>query len=100
MSDLVLALSAVPGWVVERWWKVKPRYFSHVFRSFSHVFRSFVRSLEGGLVFADCDPVANFALVAVTLTRDQDPQVELVLGQAILNERGLEHVDRLLVAGM
>jgi hypothetical protein len=29
-----------------------------------------------------------------------DPQVELVLGQAALHERGLEHVDHLLAVGV
>jgi hypothetical protein len=40
--------------------------------------------LRRGLVFADCDPVANFALVAVTVTRDQEILRVAVRGLALL----------------
>jgi eukaryotic-like serine/threonine-protein kinase len=77
MRDFALALSAVPAWLVERWWQLNPG-------NFSHVFGLFARGMEGGFVFTDCDPVANFAHIAVTVTRDREILREAVRGLTLL----------------
>jgi hypothetical protein len=77
-GHVALALSAVPAVVVQAWWEQNPG-------NFAHVFGVFTQALEhDGFSFPDCDPLADFARLAVRAARDQD-----ILREAI---RGLAHL--------
>jgi hypothetical protein len=55
------SLSAVHWAVVQDWWKANPA-------NFKHAFGVFAQALDYLLDFDDCDPLANFARLAVTVT--------------------------------
>ena len=64
-ADLALALSALPASALEVWWK---HYDS---AGFTRVFGLYADALQNaGFIFADCDPLADFARRAVEVTRD------------------------------
>ena len=67
-SDFALAFSAIPVEAVQAWWQQGPD-------SFTHAFQVFAAGLEGGFVFAMCDPLADFARLAVTVTRNRSSSV-------------------------
>ena len=77
MSDFALAFSAIPVQAVKAWWLQGPD-------SFTHAFQVFAIGLESGFVFAMCDPLADFARLAVTVTHDQVILREAIRGLALL----------------
>ena len=76
-SDFALAFSAIPVEAVQAWWQQGPD-------SFTHAFQVFAAGLEGGFVFAMCDPLADFARLAVTVTRNQVILREAIRGLTLL----------------
>ena len=77
MSDFAQAFSAMPVEAVQAWWQQGPD-------SFTHAFQIFATGLEGGFVFEMCDPLADFARLVVTVTRDQVILREAIRGLALL----------------
>jgi eukaryotic-like serine/threonine-protein kinase len=65
-ADFALALSALPARALEVWWK------NYDAAGFSRAFKLYADALQGtGFDFQDCDPLADFARLAVEVTRDQ-----------------------------
>jgi hypothetical protein len=54
---------------------------------FIRAFGVFGRALDYGFDWADCDPLANFAHLAVTVTRDREVLRETIRGLAVLGHR-------------
>ena len=82
-ADFALALSALPAQALEVWWK------NYDAAGFSRAFKLYADALQGtGFDFRDCDPLADFARLAVEVTRDQ-----VILRDAIrgLAELGHSH---------
>ena len=77
LKDFTIAVSAVPSWVAEQWWRTNRD-------NFSRMFRLFVQGMEGDFAFADCDPVADFAQRAVLATQDMEILREAIRGLALL----------------
>jgi eukaryotic-like serine/threonine-protein kinase len=72
-----LALSAVHGAVVQEWWKANPA-------NFTHAFGVFAQALEYLFAFDNCDPLADFARLAVMVTRDRGILRDAIRGLALL----------------
>ena len=82
-ADFALALSALPAQALEVWWE------NYDAAGFSRAFKLYADALQGtGFHFQDCDPLADFARLAVEVTRDQ-----VILRDAIrgLAELGHSH---------
>lgn len=78
-ADFALALSALPAQALEVWWG----HFDSA--GFTRAFKLYADALQGtGFVFQDCDPLADFALRAVDVTRDQVILREAIRGLAVL----------------
>ena len=77
LSDFAQAFSAMPVQAVQAWWQQGPD-------SFTHAFQVFATGLEGGFVFGMCDPLADFARIVLTVTRDQVILREAIRGLALL----------------
>ena len=77
MTNFALALSAVPAVLVQAWWEANPVDFIRVFGVFG-------RALDYSFPFAECDPLAHFARLAVTATRDREVLRETIRGLAVL----------------
>lgn len=71
MRSFALALSAVPAMLVQEWWEANPALFIRVFGVFG-------RALDYGFPFDDCDWLADFARLAVQVTRDREVLREAV----------------------
>lgn len=86
VGDFALALSAAREVLVREWWKAD-RF------SFARVFKVFARALDLGYPWEDCDPLADFAELAVLMTQDPDILREAICGLAKLgNHHNRWHV--------
>jgi eukaryotic-like serine/threonine-protein kinase len=80
MGEFVQALSMLPAEAVEAWW-------NHDREALTRTFLAFAGRLDGSFDFDVCDPLANFAQRAVTVTGDQIILREAVRGLAALGSR-------------
>jgi eukaryotic-like serine/threonine-protein kinase len=80
-ADFALALSALPAHALEVWWE------NYDAAGFSRAFKLYADALQGtGFTFQDCDPLADFARLAVDVTRDQ-----IILREAVRGLTALGH---------
>ena len=77
LQDFTIAVSAVPAWVAEQWWRMNRD-------NFSRMFRLFTQGMEGVFPYSDCDPVADFAQRAVLVTQDMEILRDAICGLALL----------------
>ena len=77
-KDLALALSTLPAWPLEVWW----RDFDPA--GFTRAFQLFADALQRTFEWDDCNPLADFARRAFEVTRDQVILREAVRGLAAL----------------
>ena len=77
IASFALALSAMSPVLVQTWWEANPAIFIRVFGVFG-------RALDYGFPFAECDPLADFARLAVTATGDREVLREAIRGLAVL----------------